>query len=755
MLPPLGGESMYKHSDISEMLSYIDPVTLDYNDWLAVGMAIKHEGGSLHDWDEWSKRDASRYHAGDCAKKWESFREEAGGIVTGGTLYHLAKDAGWYPGANSDKGVALDWDSIISDERDPFVVVDTNWIEGQEISEPSQWEPVKEITTYLQTLFDGSENVGYVTESWYNEDAKKYLPTRGSCSRTADELIGELGKCGGDIGRVFGDYNKECGAWIRFNPLDGHGVKNANVTDFRYALVESDDTDIARQNEIIRKLELPVAVMVYSGGKSLHAIVRIDAKDYDEYRQRVDYLYAVCEKNGLSVDRQNRNPSRLSRMPGVERKGKKQFIVDKEIGKASWDEWREWIEAVNDNLPDPENMADAWDDLPALAPPLIDGVLRQGHKMLLAGPSKAGKSFALIEMAIAIAEGGSWFGWKCSQGRVMYVNLELDRASCLNRFHDVYEALRLQPRNLKNIDVWNLRGKSVPMDKLAPKLIRRAKGKEYIAVIIDPIYKIITGDENSAGEMAHFCNQFDRVCTELECAVIYCHHHSKGEQASKRSMDRASGSGVFARDPDALIDLLEITLNDDELAIEQNKAALAAVSAWLDLRFDGWRDGVTDEERGTASELMTWASNKLPPPDYKELLETVYEPAKERVQTRTGWIVDGTLREYRGFLPRTVWFDYPIHYTDNGGMLDDIAKRIQAKATKKTATKAKRGAEQRKLDRMKGLESAFSIVESTYGGVTVERLVEYTGKCERTVRNYIEEHDGFKVEKDGRVIKNV
>ena len=179
-------------------------------------------------------------------------------------------------------------------------------------------------------------------------------------------------------------------------------------------------------------------------------------------------------------------------------------------------------------MPDPESMADVWDNLPELAPPLIDGVLRQGHKMLIAGPSKAGKSYALIELCCAIAEGKKWLEWNCTQGKVMYVNLELDRASCLHRFKDVYTALGIAPDNLSNIDIWDLRGRSVPMDKLAPKLIRRASKKNYIAIIIDPIYKVITGDENSADQMAHFCNQFDKVCTELGCAVIYCHHHSKG-----------------------------------------------------------------------------------------------------------------------------------------------------------------------------------------------------------------------------------
>ena len=133
--------------------------------------------------------------------------------------------------------------------------------------------------------------------------------------------------------------------------------------------------------------------------------------------------------------------------------------------------------------------------------------------MLLAGPSKAAKSYLLIELCAAIAEGREWIGWQCTQGKIMYVNLELDRASCLHRFKDVYTSLAWDPKNVRNIDIWNLRGKSVPMDKLAPKLIRRAQKKGYIAIVIDPIYKIITGDENSADQMAKFCNEFDRVAT--------------------------------------------------------------------------------------------------------------------------------------------------------------------------------------------------------------------------------------------------
>lgn len=543
--------------DLVEVLSHVDPSRLDYTQWLEVGMALKEEGYTAMDWDEWSRRDRGRYHAGECFRKWGGF---SGSGITGGTLVALAKDQGWSPQPRTES-YALDWDAVIG--AGEGVVISEGWLEGRELDEPGDsWDPVSDLTTYLETLFEAGENVGYVTQSWQKEG--KYFPSKGNWDRTAGQLIQELAQCGGDMGAVLGDYDPEAGAWIRFNPLDGQGCKDANVTDFRYALVESDSMELDKQNAIIRELELPVACLVYSGKKSLHAIVHIDAEDYAEYRKRVDFLYAILKKNGVDVDTQNKNPSRLSRMPGVTRGGKKQFLVDTNIGKASWAEWCDWIDGINDDLPEPEGLISSWNNMPELAPALICDVLRQGHKMLLAGPSKAGKSFLLIELCIAIAEGRKWLNWPCARGRVLYVNLELDRASCLHRFRDVYDALGWEPQYISNIDIWNLRGKAIPMDKLAPKLIRRSQKKKYLAIVIDPIYKVITGDENSADQMARFCNQFDLVCTELGASVIYCHHHSKGFQGQKRSMDRASGSGVFARDPDASIDVIELDAGTDK-----------------------------------------------------------------------------------------------------------------------------------------------------------------------------------------------
>ena len=717
-------------TDLLEILNNIDPSLLDYQEWCCVGMALKFEGYTASDWDSWSQRDSKRYHKNECYRKWDSF---TGSGVTGGTIVQYARNQGWVPPMiNQESDHELDWDDVI--EKDEQVIIDKNWIEGREVREPTNWNPVNELITYLEILFDSTENVGYVTKTWLKDE--KHLPTQGCWDRTAGKLIQQLNKCDGDIGAVLGDYNKEAGAWIRFNPLDGKGCKNSNVTDFKYALVESDSMPIAEQNAVLRELELPIACLVHSGGKSLHAIVRIEANDMREYRKRVDYLYNICKKNGLDVDTQNRNPSRLSRMPGVIRNGKKQFLVDTNIGKESWDEWYEWIESINDDLPEPESLVECWNNLPQLAPPLIEGILRQGHKMLVAGPSKAGKSFTLIELCIAIAEGKKWLNWQCAQGKILYVNLELDRPSCLHRFKDVYNALGIKPNNLSNIDIWNLRGKSIPMDKLAPKLIRRASKKDYIAVVIDPIYKVITGDENSADQMANFCNQFDKICNELGTSVIYCHHHSKGSQGGKRSMDRASGSGVFARDPDALLDLIELDLNETHYKQLRNMSACKCCVDYLRANRPELLNELSQDDVLSQSIMIDFCKSKFGHDYYKEL-DTLVNEARDKATSITAWRIEGTLREFSKFPPVNLYFEYPVHVVDQDGVLQDIDPDDVKPQWQKAKEKRQEQAEKNKNKKVNQFEIEFSNIEIEGREVPAEELAEKLNTAPKTLLGWL------------------
>ena len=297
----------------------------------------------------------------------------------------------------------------------------------------------------------------------------------------------------------------------------------------------------------------------------------------------------------------------------------------------------------------------------------------------------------------------------------------------------------LPPEHLKNIDIWNLRGASVPMDKLAPKLIRRAQKKGYMAVVLDPIYKVITGDENSADQMAKFCNQFDLVCRALDCAVIYCHHHSKGAQGGKRSMDRASGSGVFARDPDAMLDMTELVPTDAIRQQLHNKAACRVIKAMLDKR--GHADAYGPDDALSRTRMLTIAKENLGLADLRAI-DAEVAAAEKKADGMTAWRIEGTLREFARFDPVNLWFDYPVHKPDSG-LLEDLQPDGDVKGF------AARGAEKRwgsreKLAKNKSVELSTAYESCTMDGkVTVYAMAEYMGLKPDTVRRRLKADGGY------------
>ena len=666
-------------TEARDLLQHVPCAQLSYQEWTNVGAALHKEGLPCSLWDEWSQTDGARYHSGECERKWRTFGNYAGADVTMGTVFHMAEEFGWSP-AQSMK--TYGWDDLITtDEKSAGWHREDTILTVPPVS--AGYNPVRDVTDYLSALFEPEEKVCVVVTASQDDDGK-WRPYGGSTSRTCKQLLDSLKKKAEDpITDTFGTTNPDSGVWVCFNPMDGSGRRNVNVTSYRYALVESDTQDIDTQYAILQDLKLPIRMLVHSGGKSLHAIVHIGAVDYKQYQERVDYLYTVCRKHGLDVDTQDKNPSRLSRLPGFKRGEKNQYIVDRNIGFTDFVEWQHYIE---DEMVEPlkvDNLAEIWDNMPPVKPELIEGILRQGHKMLLVSSSKAGKTFALIELAISIAEGRRWIGFRCKQGRVLYLNMELDEASFDDRMRRVYEALKIETMNLENIDIVHLRGKIERLDKLIPQIVRTMKTHEYAAVILDPTYKLGIGDENAAEQVTSFCNALDRIAN-TGASVIYAHHHSKGAQGAKSSMDRASGSGVFARDADALLDMIELRI----------------------------------------------------PPERAEEAKAIYG------EKATAWKLDATLREFQRIEPVNLFFTYPLHEIDAGGILreanlEESERSMEygrelgnlAKASKKASMK------ERLLDAINRDE------EITGKRKTQREYADEFGLSERTIRSYLREFE--------------
>lgn len=664
-----------------------------YQEWLHVGMVLRDEGGDVSEWDAWSRTDA-RYRDGECARKWRGFGRNHEKVSVGTVVDYVKAHGLWVSAPRQeipDDAPALDWGDAIPDytvHGAAAPIVRAEYIVPAAIRAPGdEWDQLREMADYLDAVFDPGDRVSYCVKAYEGtrKDGSTFLrpANSGNASHTAGELVSELRRYHAkgerrDVGAVIGDYNQEAGVWIRVNGVQSSDGTDATVSGYANALVECDSKTPEEQLAIIRKLNLPCAAIVHSGGKSIHAVVKIQATTEREYQQRVDRLFKECEKAGLPLDRQNRNPSRYSRLPGVVRGGKRQFLIAVDCGARSWEAWLDWLEEQTDDLPEIVSAADFIDNPPPLADELIEGILRKGHKMLVTGPSKAGKSYLLLELAIAVANGAGWLGFRCAKGKALYINLEISPSSDRTRVAELWKAGAYPKENQRNLFTWDLRGHARSFEKLAPLIIRRVKSIPGLScIILDPIYKVITGDENKAEEMGRFCNFFDYIAEQCRCSMIYCHHHSKGAQGDKKAQDRASGSGVFARDPDALLDMIELEVDDRRRKTVADRLVCDRLSAALDARHPTWRQVIGQDDALKADTLLEAARQWL-----GEEADSIAGDARLRMERATAWRFDGILREFPPIRPVNAWFVWPVHQVDDSGILADVLMDGQTRPKK-------------------------------------------------------------------------
>lgn len=190
------------------------------------------------------------------------------------------------------------------------------FLKGFRCSEADLWEASpfrlledwrKDGSTLISTLYQGSELVNVV--STFSIQGDKARPAGLGTTLPASEWASRL--------QMGFESSSPAGAWIRMNPLDGEGIADLNVVACRFALLECDALPVELQLSLVAVLPLPISAILTSGGRSVHAWVRLELRDLDEYRSATVEMLEILEAYGF--DGANKNPSRLSRFPGVER----------------------------------------------------------------------------------------------------------------------------------------------------------------------------------------------------------------------------------------------------------------------------------------------------------------------------------------------------------------------------------------------------------------------------------------------------
>jgi len=185
---------------------------------------------------------------------------------------------------------------------------------------------------------------------------------------------------------------------------------------------------------------------------------------------------------------------------------------------------------------------------------LIEGILHQGCKMILGGTSKSNKSWSLLDLAMSVASGEKWWGRNTTKSKVLYINFELQPWAIKSRMDSLCRA-RPECRQLGDqLHFWNLRGRNTDLSIMMPQLKEKLHATNYGMIILDPAYKVLGDrDENANGEVADLMNEFEHLAQDTRAAIVLAHHFAKGDSTGKSALDRMSGAGAWARDPDAIL----------------------------------------------------------------------------------------------------------------------------------------------------------------------------------------------------------
>jgi RecA-family ATPase len=203
---------------------------------------------------------------------------------------------------------------------------------------------------------------------------------------------------------------------------------------------------------------------------------------------------------------------------------------------------------------------------------IIKGLFEKGDVLSLSAPSKARKTYTLINFSLCLLTGTPWMDLEVPKKRkVMYINFELKKESFVRRMHNIInsEFTDFDKELLKNFTVISLRGLGLSVETIVRNVRNKIFEDDYDIVIFDPLYKMLISDvkksidENSTSDMEYLISLLNTLCKEGP-AVMWDSHYTKSQGGSYRAMDRMAGSGVQAREPDCIMTMSEIEEKEGE-----------------------------------------------------------------------------------------------------------------------------------------------------------------------------------------------
>lgn len=240
------------------------------------------------------------------------------------------------------------------------------------------------------------------------------------------------------------------------------------------------------------------------------------------------------------------------------------------------------LDFLGDEEPDDNDAVD-W---------IIRDLVPRGEPVIWGGPMKAGKTWGVMDLAIAMALGEGWLGrFDNTVGepvRVMGLFLEDNKRRMSKRLHELSRArgrVLLSDETLRSHLFLSRASLRLPDAKDQRALIKEIKRTGVRVVIIDNLTRVIVGDPNSSRDAALFTRAWTEVGEETGATILFLHHTKKPTGDKEIDpFDQLRGSGDFGAASRNMV----VTM---PLRLERGLCAEVRMRGNLDLRCDSFALG--------------------------------------------------------------------------------------------------------------------------------------------------------------------
>lgn len=197
---------------------------------------------------------------------------------------------------------------------------------------------------------------------------------------------------------------------------------------------------------------------------------------------------------------------------------------------------------------------------------IVPGYIAEGCT-ILAGASKLGKSWLVLQAALAVASGGTCLGGQCEQGDVLYLALEDNPRRLKDRLRKQNPAMGLtgqkMPACLQFETEWP-RADQGGLQKITDWLAEHPNARLVIIDVLKMFRANRKGNKNPYDLDYEDIGPLSKIAAEFNVAIVIVHHTNKGALSSD-PFDRVNGTGgisgaadttlIMARNDQGLIEL--------------------------------------------------------------------------------------------------------------------------------------------------------------------------------------------------------